>query len=84
MIATETVKHIYSHAKFNHENYDHRSDCDWSIEAPIGKNVHLSFISFHLEDEDHCNYDFVEVYAGLDYSSPTYGRFCGDSVSLII
>ncbi|XP_048514923.1 bone morphogenetic protein 1 isoform X1 [Athalia rosae] len=79
LTATETTKYLYSHAKFGDNNYDHRSDCDWAIEAPIGKNVHFSFKSFELEDEGSCGYDFVEVYSSLDTSGPIYGKFCGDS-----
>ncbi|XP_015588432.1 tolloid-like protein 2 isoform X3 [Cephus cinctus] len=79
LVATDRVKHLYSHAKYGYHNYDHRTDCDWTIEAPLGKNVHLSFMSFQLEDENECGYDFVEVYSGLDSSGPSYGRFCGNS-----
>lgn len=81
-MATDRVKHLYSHAKYGHYHYDHRTDCDWVIEAPLGKNVHLSFLSFQLEYETECGYDFVEVFSGLDASSPPYGRFCGNSVSM--
>ncbi|XP_033211645.1 tolloid-like protein 2 [Belonocnema kinseyi] len=79
LLATEHTKYLYSHAKYGTHNYDHNTDCDWAIEAPIGKNVHLAFISFNLEDESDCNYDFVEVYSGLDSSSPSFGRLCGNS-----
>jgi len=81
-MATDRVKHLYSHAKYGYYQYDHRTDCDWIIEAPLGKNVHLSFLSFQLEYEAECGYDFVEVFSGLDASSPPYGRFCGNSVSM--
>lgn len=80
-MATNEVKYIYSHVRYGTHNYDHRTDCDWTIEAPIGKNVHLSFLSFQLEYEEDCAYDFVEIYSGLDASSPSYGKFC-DSVRI--
>ncbi|KAG7190872.1 hypothetical protein KM043_006933 [Ampulex compressa] len=79
LMATDRVKHLYSHAKYGYHNYDHRTDCDWAIEAPPGKNVHLCFLSFQLEYENECSYDFVEVFSGLDASGPPYGRFCGNS-----
>nr|XP_012228893.1 PREDICTED: bone morphogenetic protein 1-like [Linepithema humile] len=79
LMATDRVKHLYSHARYGHHPYDHKTDCDWIIEAPLGKNVHLSFRSFQLEYEIECGYDFVEVFSGLDTSSPPYGRFCGNS-----
>lgn len=83
LVATNEVRHLYSHARYGVHNYDHRTDCDWAIEAPPGKNVHLTFVTFQLESESDCNYDFVEVYSGLDTSGLLYGRFCGNSVSLM-
>ncbi|OXU25209.1 hypothetical protein TSAR_008830 [Trichomalopsis sarcophagae] len=79
LTATDHVKYFYSHARYGSQNYDHGMDCDWTIEAPIGKNVHLNFLSFSLEDEVDCSYDWVEVHSGLDTSSPSYGRLCGNS-----
>ncbi|XP_031835041.1 tolloid-like protein 1 tolkin [Nomia melanderi] len=79
LVATDEVKYLYSHAKHGYHNYDHRTDCDWAIEAQPGKNVHLTFRMFQLEYEAECNYDFVEVYSGLDTSGPLYGRYCGNS-----
>lgn len=79
--ATTSVKHFYSHAKFGDHNYDNKEDCDWVIEAPVGKNVHLTFLTFELEDEHECGYDSVEVYQGFDDSGPSNGRYCGNRVS---
>lgn len=78
--ATSRVKHFYSHAKYGDHNYDDRADCDWSIEAAPGRNVHLTFLTFEVEDETDCGYDFVEVFNGLDDSGTSYGRYCGSSV----
>ncbi|EEB19379.1 conserved hypothetical protein [Pediculus humanus corporis] len=77
--ATNRVKHFYSHSKYGDHNYDDRADCDWSIEAEPGKNVHLTFLTFEIEDEAECGYDYVEVYNGLDDSGQMYGKFCGNS-----
>lgn len=77
--ATRRVKHLYSHSKYGDHNYDNRADCDWAIEADPGKNVHLTFLTFEVEDEHDCGYDSVEVFSGLDSSGPSYGRFCGNS-----
>ncbi|XP_063979523.1 protein tolkin [Diachasmimorpha longicaudata] len=84
LMAGDTPKHIYSHARYGSHNYDHRTDCDWTIEAPLGKNVHLTFLSFQLEHEEDCTYDFVEVYSGLDASSPSYGKFCDSNITDIV
>ena len=81
LTATDSVKLIYSHAKYGDINYDNQAECDWIIEAPTtGKNVHLSFLTFEMEDENDCGYDYIEVFSGYDDSGPTYGRFCGNKV----
>ena len=59
--AEDTPTQLFSHAKFGDVNYDNKEDCDWIIEAPEGKNVHLNFVNFELEDEQDCGYDFIEV-----------------------
>ena len=59
--AEDTPTQLFSHAKFGDVNYDNKEDCDWIIEATEGKNVHLSFVNFELEDEQDCGYDFIEV-----------------------
>lgn len=48
--ATTQVKHFYSHAKFADNNYDHDADCDWTIEADTGRNVHLTFLTFDVSE----------------------------------
>ena len=59
--AEDTPTQLFSHAKFGDVNYDNKEDCDWILEAPEGKNVHLNFVNFELEDEQDCGYDFIEV-----------------------
>ncbi len=50
-----------------------------------GKNVHLIFKTFELEDEQQdCGYDFIEVFSGFDDTGPMHGRFCGMKVSNFI
>jgi tolkin len=79
--AANKVKHIYSHAKFGDSMYDNRADCEWRIEAELGKNVQLTFLTFEVEEEKTCSYDYVEVYGGLDDSSgPLHGKYCGNMV----
>ncbi|XP_072401831.1 protein tolkin-like [Diabrotica undecimpunctata] len=75
--ATSDKQHIYSHAKFGSASYENRADCDWTIEARGGYNVKLSFLTFDIEDEKDCGYDFVEIFSGMDSSGPSYGKYCG-------
>ncbi|KAJ3621320.1 hypothetical protein MTP99_003471 [Tenebrio molitor] len=77
--AVPKKKHIYSHARFGAANYDNKADCDWTIKAIPGYNVRLSFLTFDLEDEKDCGYDYVEIFSGMDSSGPSFGKFCGSS-----
>ncbi|XP_037084279.1 tolloid-like protein 2 [Pollicipes pollicipes] len=74
------VQHLYSHAKYGDENYDNRAECDWTIEAPVGYNVRLRFLTFELEDEQDCGYDGVEVLDGFDETAHVPHKYCGNQV----
>ncbi|XP_022906933.2 protein tolkin-like [Onthophagus taurus] len=75
--ATNERKHFYSHSKFGSMPYEHKTDCDWTIEAMTGLNVRLTFVTFDIEGDPECNYDYIEIFSGLDSSGSSYGRFCG-------
>lgn len=83
MAGTE-VEHLYSHAKFGDHDYDKKEECEWTIEASEGQRVRVLFLSFELEHEQDCSYDFVELFDGDDDSSPLLGRFCGNTVSHVM
>ncbi|XP_049534973.1 tolloid-like protein 2 isoform X2 [Anopheles darlingi] len=78
--ATVVKNHFYSHIKFGSGMYDNGADCEWTIVAPRYHTVQLKFLSFELEEEKLCSYDYVEVYGGLDdESGPLHGKYCGNS-----
>ncbi|CAK1545983.1 unnamed protein product [Leptosia nina] len=77
LTATETVKHLYSHARYGHDSYESLANCDWSIVAPMGQFVRLTFLTFELEPEANCGYDFVQILGGLEGSVGPYGNYCG-------
>lgn len=80
--ATNKVKHFYSHARFGHNSYDKLANCDWTIEAEMGKNIQLTFLTFDIEDEQQCSFDYVEIFDGFgDSRGSSYGKFCGSTVS---
>ncbi|XP_015793831.1 dorsal-ventral patterning tolloid-like protein 1 [Tetranychus urticae] len=80
LIATSNVEHLYSHAKYGDSNYDKKEDCDWIIEAPDGYRVRLRFLTFEIEAENDCSYDYVEIFDGYDTSSRLIGRYCGNTL----
>ena len=80
LFAEREVQHLYSHAKYGDENYDNRVECAWTIEAPVGFNVLLRFLTFELEDEQDCGYDDVKVFDGFDELAHVPHKYCGNEV----
>lgn len=84
-VATDiTIKYIYSHAKYGDTNYEDKSDCDWIIHTRyLGQRILLTFLTFDIEIEQSCSYDFVDIYDGdNDEDGIMYGRYCGDQLPL--
>lgn len=82
-MATTRVQHLYSHARFGDFNYDNNADCEWTIGAAPGAPpyIQLTFLTFEVEAENSCLYDYVEVFNGLDAAESSLGRFCSYNVS---
>lgn len=66
--------------------YEHSLNCNWTIEAPMGNTINLTFSHFDLErgslDEEtntyKCQYDYVQIMEGEEDTFNTeLGRYCG-------
>lgn len=44
------------------EGYLSDLECRWTLIAPIGYGIQLSWQSFSLEESTDCSYDYVEIY----------------------
>ncbi|KHN77985.1 Zinc metalloproteinase nas-39, partial [Toxocara canis] len=54
---------------------------DASLPPEAGRGVELRFAQFDLEKEANCEFDYVEVFDGLDRSDEhKMGHFCGDEL----
>ncbi|WKY03605.1 hypothetical protein Q1695_004951 [Nippostrongylus brasiliensis] len=86
LTAESSPGHIYSHATFSDSKYGKSQDCWWRVSARARhRGVRLEFSTFTLEAEESCQYDYVEVYDGLEpVHSKLFGRFCGDQVPATI
>ena len=73
-------KNLYSHSQFGDNNYPGHTDCEWLLTAEQGYGIELSFITFEVEEEADCGYDYIELYSGYDADSHRLGRFCGSGV----
>ena len=57
-------------------NYANNEDCEFTIRAPQGGAITLSFSDFNYEE----NYDFFSVYDGENISAPLLGTFSGSNL----
>lgn len=84
LLAHRNMEHLYSHAKYGDQNYDNKADCDWIVQGLNDQRVKLRFLTFEVEHEQDCGYDYVEVYDGEDDSAKSFGKFCGNKVTIFI
>ena len=75
-------------ASFNYPHlYPNGAKCSWTINAPPGYLIQLTFHSFNLESSEDCQADYVTVKQGAFYTlgmSDLIGRFCGSSLPPVI
>lgn len=85
LMATQRVQHLYSHARFGDHNYDNNADCEWTIGSAPGAPLYiqLTFLTFEIEPENDCSYDYVEVFNSVDAIGSSLGKFCSYNVSKI-
>ena len=59
-------------------NYDEMTDYTTTFSPPVPSlRVKAEFLSFELEDDANCVYDYLKIYNGGSTSSPLIGTFCG-------
>ncbi|KAK6025271.1 CUB domain protein, partial [Ostertagia ostertagi] len=82
LTAESSPGHIYSHATFSDSKYGKSQDCWWRVSARSRhRGVRLEFSTFTLEAEESCQYDYVEIYDGLEpVHHRLFGRYCGDQI----
>ena len=58
--------------------YEDNLNCTWTITAPPGKIIQLTFNFFTLAFSPKCKYDSVEEIKGYEPGAITTGRYCGN------
>lgn len=75
-------------ASFNYPHlYPNGAKCSWTINAPPGYLIQLTFHSFNLESSENCQADYVTVREGAFNTlamSDLIGRFCGSFLPPVI
>lgn len=68
--------------------YPNVAYCRWTLQAPAGYVIQLTFHSFDLQQTQDCQADYVEIKSpGKSYYDPyvhMFGRFCGSSLPSVI
>ena len=60
--ATSEQRRLFSHATYGDGKYNNKENCDWTLKSSDSKYaVKLKFVSFEIEAEIDCGYDYVEV-----------------------
>ena len=72
--------------------YPHNRNCSWTIKAPRGNTINMTFSNFELEDHHsqtgNCTYDHLTVTEmdgrRSDNNVKSLGRFCGERVPSLV
>lgn len=55
-------------------------DCNIKIRGPTGFKLKINFTSFHVEDCQQCECDFIEMYDSAGPFGDLIGKFCGHNL----
>lgn len=58
-------------------NYPNNTHCEWTITAPSGRPLSVSFSVFSINPPGDCAHNYLILYNGPDASSPPFGTYCG-------
>lgn len=64
--------------------YKSNAVCRWLVYAPKGFVIQMNFISFELEMDSSCKYDFVEIFNNGSGMGDKVGPFCGTNAPKVI
>nr|XP_023646366.1 cubilin [Paramormyrops kingsleyae] len=62
--------------------YSNGSQCEWTIQAPVGRVVTVTFVQFSIDDPGDCQNNYLKLYDGTDTSSPPIGPYCGAETNI--
>uniref|UniRef100_A0A3Q4HHJ3 Cubilin (intrinsic factor-cobalamin receptor) n=1 Tax=Neolamprologus brichardi TaxID=32507 RepID=A0A3Q4HHJ3_NEOBR len=62
--------------------YPNNTHCEWSIMAPRGRVVTITFNQISIDDPGDCQNNFLKLYDGPDTSSQFVGPYCGAETNI--
>ncbi|KAJ8389047.1 hypothetical protein AAFF_G00124440 [Aldrovandia affinis] len=74
------------HGSFTSPNfpgtYANGTNCEWTIRAPVGRVVTVTFVQISIDDPGDCQNNFLKLYDGPDASGQPVGPYCGTETSI--
>ncbi|XP_075408563.1 cubilin [Tenrec ecaudatus] len=63
--------------------YRNNTHCEWTITAPAGRPVTVSFDYISIDDPGDCVQNYLILYDGPDAESPSIGPYCGADTEIV-
>lgn len=67
-----------------YSSYKSNSACKWLVVAPPGFVIQFNFLSFELEHDTECKYDYVKIFFNGTGKGEQVGPYCGVKVPAMI
>nr|XP_040240535.2 cubilin homolog [Anopheles coluzzii] len=64
--------------------YGQNALCTWRISMSQGSAIHIVFTDMDMESHKDCQYDYLDIYDGIDTSGRKLGRFCSAETDPIV
>ncbi|XP_061714224.1 cubilin-like [Cydia pomonella] len=58
------------------EMSDEEMECEWLLQAPLGRTISITFTDIYLTETNNCTTDAIEIYSGPTLSSPLITKLC--------
>ncbi|XP_063063043.1 cubilin [Engraulis encrasicolus] len=62
--------------------YANGTHCEWSIKAPSGRVVTVTFAQISIDDPGSCESNYLKLFDGPDANSPPVGPYCGAETNI--
>lgn len=60
--------------------YKSNAKCRWVLAAPPGYIVQINFLTFNLEEDVNCKYDFLKIFFNRTGGVDMLGPYCGSNI----
>ena len=60
--------------------YPNNAHCIYTISNPNGTPISITFLNMHVEKDDSCRWDYLEIRDGSSEDAPLFGKVCGNEI----